>query len=298
MAEGYSQQFRGKVPRVYLGEGRAESVKQSKTRSKDTAYNRYMQELFDVTALEAVAERVDAVNTQAEIAVKTAELLKDKSTAWDRYRAHKNITRFINDLDTEWRGRELPHKLERILMFSMIGAASSGMDVGADILADKTFLRKGTKPFGLTIDDADTFGNRKALKAGWEMVTDHLIGVTSDSAVKEATNREDIQFVSPLSDSLSKIGNVLSSVLMPSEMKLRHHILNSLVNPSTIESGFRALAAIPVLGAKVEHWYSALNTQLLHGEGMFPFGFDVAVTMLAAKENQKKSVETIKAVKT
>lgn len=297
MAEGFSQQFRGKVSRVYLGEGKAEPSKKPEKVRADTEYNRHMQELFDIVAPEAVAERVDAVNAQADMAVATAELLKDKSTAWQKYKEHKNLKTFINDLDVEWRGRELPHKLERIMLFSLIGAASSGMDIGVDILAEKTFLRKNAnKVFGLTMDDTDTLGNRKALKAGWEMMTDHLIGMFSDTSVKEATNRQDVRFVSPLSDSLSKIGNVLSAVLMPSNMKFRHYVMNSLVNPSTIESGFRTLSAIPVLGAKVENWYIALNKQLLQGEGIFPFGFDVAVTMLAAKETHKKLVENINEV--
>ncbi|MEK7533523.1 MAG: hypothetical protein AAB542_03755 [Patescibacteria group bacterium] len=299
MAESYSQQYRGKVTHVYLGEGKADPPK-PEIKKADSLYNKHMQELFDIVAPEAVAERIDAVTTQGELAVTTAELLRDKSTAWNRYKEHKSLKKFISELDIEWRGRELPHKLERFMLFSVMGGFYTGLDFTSDFIADKTFLQKdrthlGTSKFPIiTFDKFDTQGNRKALKAGWEMLTDKLISGFSDKSVKETTNRDDVAFVSPISDALASVGNVISSIFTPSDQKPIHRFINALVNPGSIEAGFRSLSAIPVIGAKVENAYIALNKQLLKGEGLLPYGFDMALTMLAAKETQKKSVELIK----
>ncbi len=299
MGENYSQQYRGKVTQVYLGEGKAEPPK-PEAKKADTLYNKHMQELFDIVAPEAIAERVDAVNTQGELATKTAEVLRDKSTAWQQYKEHKNLKQFISELDTEWRGRELPNKLERFLLFSVMWGFYSGLDFASDYVADKTFLRKdlpylGTEKIPIVRFDAtDSQGNRKALKAGWEMLTDKLISGFSDKSVKETTNRDDVAFVSPISDAFASVGNVISSIATPSDQKLIHRFINALINPGSIEAGFRTLSAIPVIGAKVENVYIALNKQLLKGEGLLPYGFDIALTMLAAKETQKKSVELIK----
>lgn len=297
MAESYSQQYRGKVIHVYLGEGKADPPKHE-VKKADSLYNKHMQELFDVIAPEAVSERIDAVNTQGELATATAELLQEKLTARERYKEHKDFKRFIRELDTEWRGRELPHKLERFMLFGVMGGFYTGLDFVSNYLAEKTFLRKditklGLGKTGITLDAADTNGNRKALKAGWEMVSDKLIGLFSDKSVKETTNRSDVAFVSPISDALASVGNIAVSLATPSEKKPIHWLLNSIINPGSIEAGFRTLAAIPLLGAKVENMYIALNKQLLHGEGILPYGFDVALTMLAAKETQKKDVELI-----
>jgi len=299
MAENYSQQYRGKVSHVYLGEGKADFLN-PEVKKADTLYNKHMQELFDIVAPEAVAERIDAVNTQGDIAVKTAEVLRGKSTAWQRYKEHKNVKQFINDLDTEWRGRELPHKLERFFLFSVMGGFYSGLDFATDFIADSTFLRKDARRLGVgklslvTFDETDSNGNRKALKAGWEMLSDKLVSMFSDKSVKEATNRDDVAFVSPLSDALASVGNVVTSIVSPSEKKGITRLINAVINPGTIEAGFRSIAAIPVVGAKVENMYIALNKQLLKGEGVLPYGFEVALSMLAAKESQKKSVELIK----
>lgn len=302
MAESYSQQYRGKVTHVYLGEGKPEQGKPEKTKA-DTLYNTHMQELFDIVAPEAVAQRGEAAGAQAEISMATAELLKNKSSSWQRYKEHKDFKKFINDLDIEWRGRELPHKLERILLFGMMGSMSAGIDFSGETLAAHTFLKKKDghlidwgKVKLVPLDNDDTRGNRKAIKAGWEMLTDHLIGSFTDKSVALTTNRTDVRFVSPLSDSLSKVGAVVSSVLTPRDEKPIHRFLTALVNPSTIESGFRALSAIPVVGGKVENVYIALNKQLLGGEGLLPFGFDLSITMLAAKEKQMKDVQLVRDV--
>lgn len=284
---------------MYLGEGKAEPPK-TEIKKADTLYNKHMQELFDIVAPEAIAERVDAVSTQGELATKTAEVLKEKSTAWQRYKEHKNLKQFISELDTEWRGRELPHKLERFMVFSVMGGFYTGLDFVSDYVADKTFLRKdlpylGTEKMPIVKFDAtDSQGNRKALKAGWEMLSDKLISMFSDKSVKETTNRDDVAFVSPISDALASVGNIVSSIATPSKQEPIHRFLNAIINPGSIEAGFRTLAAIPLVGAKVENKYIALNKQLLKGEGVLPYGFDVALTMLAAKETQKKGVELIK----
>lgn len=299
MAENYSQQYRGKVIHVYLGEGKAESPK-PEAKKADTLYNKHMQELFDVIAPEAMSERIDAVNTQGELATTTAELLQEKSTAWQRYKEHKNLKQFISELDTEWRGRELPHKLERFMLFGVMGGFYTGLDFATDLIADKTFLEESRKHLGtekfpiIAFDEFDSQGNRKALKAGWEMLTDKLISMFSDKSVKETTNRSDVAFVSPISDALASVGNIVSSIATPSKQEWYHRVINALINPGSIEAGFRALSAIPVFGAKVENAYIALNKQLLRGEGLLPYGFDMALTMLAAKETQKKTVDLIK----
>ncbi len=283
---------------MYLGEGKADPPK-PETKKADTLYNKHMQELFDIVVPEAVAERADAVSTQGELATKTAEVLRDKSTARERYKEHKDFKRFIHELDTEWRGRELPNKLERFMLFSVMGGFYSGLDFVSDLIADKTFLNKERAHLGstkfpiITFDKVDTQGNRKALKAGWEMLTDKLISGFSDKSVKETTNRDDVAFVSPISDAFASVGNVISSIATPNDQKFIHRFINALINPGSIEAGFRTLSAIPVIGAKVENAYIALNKQLLKGEGMLPYGFDIALTMLAAKEKQKNDVERI-----
>jgi|GEM_PF-690827 hypothetical protein len=297
MAENYSQQYRGKVIHVYLGEGKADPPK-PEVKKADTLYHKHMQELFDIIAPEAVSERIDAVNTQGELATATAELLREKSSARERYKEHKDFKRFVHELDGEWRGRELPHKLERFLLFSVMGSFYTGLDFVSNYLAEKTFLRKditkiGLGKSGISLDAADTNGNRKALKAGWEMLSDKLIGLFSDKSVKETTNRDDVAFVSPISDALASVGNIAVSLATPSDKKPIHWLLNSIINPGSIEAGFRTLSAIPLAGAKVENMYIALNKQLLRGEGVLPYGFDVALTMLAAKETQKKDVELV-----
>lgn len=303
MAENYSQQYRGKVIHVYLGEGKADAPK-PEVKKADTLYNKHMQELFDIIAPEAISERIDAVDTQGALATTTAEALKDKSTAWSRYKEHKNLKKFISELDTEWRGRELPNKLERFLLFSVMGGFYTGLDFTADFIADKTFLQEdrmhlGTAKFPVVSFDAtDSQGNRKALKAGWEMLSDKLISMFSDKSVKETTNRDDVAFVSPISDAFASVGNIISSIATPSKQLWYHRFMNALINPGSIEAGFRTLSAIPVFGAKVENAYIALNKQLLKGEGLLPYGFDMAITMLAAKEAQKKTVDLIKKAST
>lgn len=289
--------------RIYLGEGKAEPPKPEQKKA-DTRYNARMQELFDVVAQEAVAERSDIVDAQGEIAMATAELLGEKKSAWEQYREHGDVKKFIHELDAEWRGRELPRKLERILIFATLGASSAGLNYAGELVAEKALkdrpglLKRKDGSFVIPMDDADTRGNRKALTKGWEMITDSLVGSFSDVAVQQATNRDDVGFVSPLSSALSKIGTIASAVALPEGKKQITRMVNAVSNPGTIEAGIRTLASVPVLGAKVENWYIALNKRILRGSGIFPFGFEMAVTMLAAKESQMKDVETIKATKT
>lgn len=273
---------------VYVGEAKAEQPK------PDTEYHKKMQEIFDVVAPEVTAERQEAAEAQGAITVETAKLLQSKSTAWKRYNEHKNISRFFRELDVEWRGRELPHKLDRVMIFSVLGGASALMDWGADEVATRTFLKpendqlfRFSKPpwDKLNISLHQDTGNREAIKAGWEMLTDTAIGLFSDKSVAEATNRNDVRFVSPLSDTLSKIGNVAAAfwVPKPEGRRLVHKVLNSLVNPSTIESIFRSLGSIPVAGAGVERLYKGLNALLTRKSTIIPFGFDLVATTLAAK---------------
>lgn len=293
MGENINQQ----PSRVYVGEGKAGQPK------PDSEYHKKMQEIFDVVAPEVVAERQEAAEAQGTIATETAKLLQSKSTAWKRYNEHKSLSRFFNELDVEWRGRELPHKLDRIMIFGILGGASAAIDLGTDELANRTFLHDSRSSL-LNISNArwkkwdiqftKDNGNREAVEAGWERLTDTAIGLFSDKSAQEATNRNDLKFVSPLSHTLSKIGSVaLAFGLPPANQRLPiHKLINSIMNPSTIESGFRAVGAIPVGGAVVEKIYKGLNTMLSKESALLPSGFDVAVTMLAAKAKFMKQAQS------
>lgn len=292
-----------KVHRIYLGEGKAEKPSPEKNKA-DTLYNKHMQEVFDVILPEAISERQDVVEAQGEIATVTAELLLSKKNAWEHYKEHKNIKQFIEEQDQEWRGRELPHKLDRILTMAALGGSSALINFGTTAIGEKVLSgdpllpRKEESVNPLKADESDSLGNKKAIKAGWELIAGKLIGSFANRSVQEATNRKGVGFVSPLSESLSNIGNIVISFAMPDwkERGLLQHAITGVVNPATVESGLRGLAAIPMLGAGVENAYIALNKSLMKEEGMLPFGFNLAATMLAAKESQMKRVKDMNKV--
>lgn len=297
MAEGISHSH---TSPVYVGEGKAVSPK------PDSAYNKKMQEIFDVVAPEMQAERQEAAEAQGAITFETAKLLESKSTAWRRYKEHKSLSRFFRELDVEWRGRELPHKLDRIMIFSLLETTSALMDLTSDVIANKTFLQKDRqtlfqisnpawKKWDVVFDKES--GNREAIEAGWERLTDTAIGMFSNKSAQETTNRKDYAFISPLSNTLSKIGSVMMSFWQPSwgDRQWYHKLLNSITNPSTIESGFRAVGAIPVGGAAIEKVYKGLNTLLRKESTLIPAGFDVAASMFAAKAKYMKIAKKVTA---
>ncbi len=258
---------------IYQFVGSAEAPKPTFTKP-DTLQHKHMQEVFDIVAPHALEERIDARNAETEIALLTAQTLTEKKYIWEKR-------------------REIPHKLERILLFSVLGGASALMDFGGDELTSRLLKKEGSlftwknKQY-VSLENQ---GNREALKAGWEMITDSLIGKFSDLSVQQATNRGDVKFVSPLSDTLSKVGNIAISFTLAPEAKRMHRFINSMVNPSTIEAGFRTLSAIPIGGHIVENVYAAANQFLLKEKGLFPYGFDLAATMLAAKAKYVKPHE-------
>lgn len=275
------------VKTIYLGEGKPDASPIPAKQKADTEYNRRMQEVFDVVSKEAMAEREDVQNTQTELALLTAETLMEKPNAWQRFKEHKNISQFVNELDIEWRGRELPRKLDRLMVFGVLGATSALMDFGVDTIVTKTLHKDKHELFKLfgkqVIPFTDKNGNREALKAGWEFVTDDLIGAFSNISVKEATNVKEAKFISPLSDSLSKVGNIATTWLMRTDDRsLGQRAISSVINPSTIESSIRILSAIPAVGAPVEKLYTAANA-LLKKDEILPLGFDLGLAMLAAK---------------
>ena len=290
-----------KINRIYLGEGKAEKPHPERTKA-DTLYHKKMQEVFDVVLPEAIAEKQDAVEAQGDIAQATADLLLSKKNAWEKYKEHGNLKQLIHDQDVEWRGRELPHKLDRMLVFTALGGASALIDYGSDALGTKIISRNRlfSEKFSwapkIDMDAADTHGNRKAIKAGWEMLSDKLIGSFANVSVREATNRKDVGFVSPLSESFANVGNVVLSFAFDEDKTHIQRLISSVVNPATIESGIRALAAVPLLGAGVENAYIAANKALLKDDGLFSFGINLAATMVAAKESQMKRVKDIKKV--
>lgn len=285
MGESISSQYRGKVTRVYLGEGKAEPSKSPETTKADTLYSRHMQEIFDVVAPEMIAERVEAAKAQTEIAVETAEELQKKSTARERYKKHKDFKRYVRELDTEVRGREMTKRLDRMLIYSILGGASAAMDFVGDYAGEAFFDKRDaliTLPKGKELISLKD-GNREAMKAGWEMLTDTAIGAFSDKSVQLTTNRSDAEFISPLSKGLSKIGTIISTFALNEKQKHLKHYVNALINPSTIEAGIRSLAVIPVGGAVVERVYNALNKKLDNDFDLLTVGFDVSTVMLAAK---------------
>jgi hypothetical protein len=280
------------VNTIYLGEGKPDSAPKTIKQKADTEYNKRMQEVFDIVSKEALAEREDVQNTQTELALLTAETLMEKPNAWQRFKEHKNVSQFISELDTEWRGRELPRKLDRILVFSVLGGASMLMDYGADALTSKLLSDDNheLKLFNKqVISFTDANGNREALKAGLDFVSDDLIGAFANISVKEATNTKDAKFVSSLSKVAYKVGN-LAATFLPADKSPLQQFVNSTINPGTIEAMFRISATMPVVGALVEKGYNAANKAMKNDE-ILPLGFDLGLTILAAKVNHtsKKS---------
>lgn len=271
--------------RIYIGKGMAEVPDPAETKA-DTLYNKKMQEIFDVVAPESVAERVDAAKAQAEIAVASAEELQKKNTSYEHFKEHKDTKRFLKDLDREWRGRELPQRLQRVMYMSVLGTASAAMDYVGDFAAEKFLEHR--KSFDLPggkfhIEFTDENKNREALKAGWEMLTDIGVGAFSDKSVQLTTNRENVEFISPLSKSMSKIGSIVSMYAMNEKRRGLKRMVNAVINPSTIEAGLRSIETIPVGGALVERLHRYLNNKLDNDYSFLTVGFDVSTAMLAAK---------------
>lgn len=289
MAESITQNFRGKTDWVFTGRGKAEQ--KLSERRVDTLFNTYLQDVFDVATPIAIAERSETGAVQGNIAVTTAEALKE---IHEGIKAKKpGIGKQIEALDIKLRGRELSNKLGRLLTFSVLGAGSFGMDRMGDVVAQKQLFKFEELPVWpfkpISLKDS---GNKAALEVGWEFITDALVGKASDQIVRIATNRENIGFVSPLSRTLAAVGNTIVNAtgVMFDERTKNIRLVNSFVNPGFIESAFRFTGAIPVAGALVERLYASANRQLIQSRGIMPFATDLAYNMLIAKQYSKNPV--------
>lgn len=281
MAESLTQKFHGKTDWVYVGRGNAEQKKPEK--KEDALYHKYLQEVFDIATPIALSERGEAGAVQGNLAMTTAEAIKQLHDGMKT----KGVGAHINALDTKLRGRELPNRMGRLLTFFVLGAGSFGLDRMGDVIAQKKLFKLESatlwpfKPINLK-----NSGNKAALEVGWEFLTDELVGKTADAAAQYATNRENIGFVSPLSRTLAAVGNTIVNVtgamFEPGTKNIR--MVNSFVNPGFIESAFRFGGAIPVAGALVERAYAAANRQIMQSKGIVPFATNLAYNMLIAKQ--------------
>lgn len=281
MAESITQNFHGKTDWVYVGKGSAE--RKTPEKKADTMFHKYLQEVFDVAAPIALAERGEAGAVQGNLAMATAETIKDVNEKMTL----KGLGERVNALDTKLRGRELPHKLGRLLTFFVLGAGSFGLDRMGDLIAQKKLFKlESARVWPFKPINLKESGNKAALEVGWEFVTDALVGSAADVATRSVTNRDNIGFVSPLSRTIAAVGNTIvnaTGVMFDAGTK-NIRVVNSFVNPGFIESAFRFGGAIPVVGALVERMYASANRQLIQAKGIMPFATNLAYNMLIAKQ--------------
>ena len=283
MAESIVKDFKGKMDWVYVGKSEAPKPKETKA---DTLFHEYMQKVFDVAAPIAIAEIEDVSVTQGGIAQETVDQIVPLSLQKDVRDKPKFIKKWL-----EWEAKasspDHQNRLGKLLTSAVYMAGSFGLNYGGNLLANKIFLdpKKDALhfPFKKTLSLSDESGNKEMLKAGWEYVTDAVTEQSTDRSVKWLTNREDIGFVSPLSRALGKLGNTAITVF--GDLKkhdTKTFVMNSFVNPGFIEGLFRFVGAIPG-GGFVKELYGKGNAQIMKGEGMIPFGTDLAFNMLIAK---------------
>lgn len=284
MAESIAHSFKAKTDWVYVGQAGGER-KKSREKKEDTHWQKYLQDVFDVAAPIAISEKLELADLQGNLAVATAkELVKIQARAPGK---KKSLGDVITDLDTKLRGRALPNRLGRLLTFFVLGSGTFALDRLGDVVAQKQlFTKDSLKIYPFKPINLNDSGNKAALEVGWEFVTDALVGKSTDAVAQVATNKENIGFVSPLSKTLSMIGNTLINVAgaMIDERTKRIRLINSFVNPGFIESAFRFTGALPVVGAPIERLYAAANRQIIQSKGIMPFAIDLAYNMLIAKQ--------------
>lgn len=290
MAEYVGVLPKGDTSWIYVGTGAPE--KHAKPTKKDTAFNRLMQRVFDVQKSPDKKSLTEAVQIQSELALEAAHDLTDGTTAWNRYKEHGSIKRFVRELDRELRGRENVEAKAKVLTFGLLGSAALGLDVAGDFVAEKVLFAQDTipLPFGRALELNHGTGNRKALSVGWEMLTDKFSELLANEGAKQVTNRKDVGFISPLSSTLTLVGNTALNMLdltIGKDRNFSTKVLNAVVNPTFVESSFRVAGAVPVLGVPVEKLYALANKQLLRDEGFLPFMMTVAFNMITAKDGDK-----------
>lgn len=269
----------GKIPKgdtswVYVGSSKKDYAKKKEVSKADTEFNTFLQQILDVADPIVKKEHEDVVEINGKIALAAAEELNKKNKAWKDFKEHKDLKRYLLEQDIEWRGRDVPKRLERMLVFGLIGSGAVGLDMGTDNIAKTAFSRIKDK------------GNQAALTKGWEMLTDLLSGNLFDAGARWGTNKKDIGYITPVSSAFGQVGNTILTMV-----NNKSKIWNSLVNPGAIESGFRAIGAIPWVGVIPEKIYAAANRELLEQDGMFPFIFNMAFNMMLEKETHKDSQE-------
>jgi hypothetical protein len=289
----------GKIPKgdtswVFVGASKQDRLKKKEITKEDTLFNKFLQDVFDVATPTALAERADVADVQGKIALSTAEVLTKKSNAWQRFKEHKDLKKYLLEQDVEWRGREVPERLRRILVFSLIGAGSFALNYGTNFAAEELLFKNKEiklpfvkKPFELN----NGTGNRAALLKGWEMISDMLVGKLFDYGAQLGTNKKNIGFVTPLTSTLAQVGN---TVLNFADISIRPGMdhdevkkvrkINALINPGVFEAGIRAVGAIPIIGIPFEKLYALANKQLLQEDGTFPFIFNLAYAMIMEKD--------------
>ena len=287
MAESIAHSFKAKTDWVYVGQAGVEA-KKPREKKEDAHWQKYLQDVFDVAAPIAISEKRELSALQGNLAVATAEELVKSQAHKEAKQGGMGET--ITDLDTKLRGRKLPNRLGRLLTFFVMGSGSFALDRVGDVVAQKQLFTKDSLTiYPFTPINLKDSGNKAALEVGWEFVTDALVGKSTDTAAQLATNKDHIGFVSPLSKTLSMVGNTIINVAgaMIDERTKTIRVINSFVNPGFIESAFRFTGALPVVGAPIERIYASANRQIIQSKGVMPFAIDLAYNMLIAKQFSK-----------
>lgn len=294
MAESIAKDFQGQADWVYVGRGKAEHT-MPEARKADTLRNEYMQRVFDIAAPLAVSELSEASATHGILADATAQEIIPESLQQNMSDKPTFTKKWL-----EWEKKastpEHQNRMGKLLTSAAYMAGSFGLDFASDILLNETVLKKSSLrlPLGKSLSLRPGSGNKEMLKAGWEFITDSGIEKVTDWSVRKLTNREDVGFVSPMSRTVGKLGNTIINVFGDlSKFSTKTALLNSFVNPGFIEGAFRFAGAIPG-GGFVKDFYAWANRQIMKGEGVLPYGADLAYNMLIAKMiNQSKPVEAL-----
>jgi hypothetical protein len=289
MAESVVKDFKGKMDWVYVGKAEAPRVVEKKA---DTLWNEYMQKVFDVAEPVAVAEVRDMAATQMAIAEGAAKQLAPEDMVKQSGGVKEKFVEKWLAWEKKFSTPKHQNRLGKLVVNGTYMAGSFGLDLLSDMAAHKLFLGRTDIPlgFGKKFTLGEGTGNKEMLKAGWEYLTDEGIGKATDWSVQKLANKEDIAFVSPLAHTLGKVGALVMNVFGDlKDHSTKTMVMNSFVNPGFIEGFFRFTGALPG-GGFMKDLYAYANRQIMQGEGLLPFGTDMAYNMLIAKwMNQKKS---------
>jgi len=285
MTESIAKDFKGRADWVYVGRGKVEHKKTEVIKKPDTMLHEYMRQVFDVATPVALAELDDASKTQAAMAEKTARLMVPKDLVREGSGDRTSFAKKWLAWEKKASSPDAQNRLGKILTGLTYMAGSFALDRAGDTLANQLIMKKDaalTRWKGLHL--SEDYSNKKMLEVGWDFLTDTGIEKFTDWSAKKLANRDNIGFVSPLSRTLGKLGSTILNVfdLIYDEKTQSIPIVNSFINPGFIEGAFRFAGAVPGMGF-VRDFYAWANRQIMKGEGVVPFGTDLAYNMLIAK---------------